>query len=120
MSNTTTKKQAYEYMGLSKLQYEMNCMSQYLRWCMNWEKEFKIPLQCLLANRAMSNYYSAQFLELEHSFIIIAQKLDGLVDYEIMSRNFEMIMVDLYTNYPSGLIEDAKKVRIENPPLNSN
>ena len=117
---TTITKQTHQYLGLSEEQYENDCMLQYMRWCQNLAKNQNAPLQSLLANRPMSNYYMAQFLELEHSFKIIAQKLDGLVDYEIMSRNFEMIMVDLYTNYPKPLIEDAKKLRIENPNFNQN
>jgi hypothetical protein len=117
---STTKKQTHQYLGLSQEQYEEDCFLQYLRWCQNLAKNQNASLQCLLANSAMSNYYTVQFLELEHSFKIIAQRLDGLVDYEIMSRNYEMIMVDLYTNYPMALIEGAKKLKIENPKFNQN
>jgi hypothetical protein len=117
---STTTKQPHQYLGLSQDQYEMECMSQYMRWCQNVAKNHNTPLQCLLANRPMSNYYTTQFLELEHSFKVIAQRLDGLVDYTIMLKNYEMIMVDLYTNYPMALIEDARKIRIENPKFNQN
>jgi hypothetical protein len=118
--STTTTKQPHQYLGLSQEQYEEDCFWQYWRWCNNLAKNHNASLQSLLANTAMSNYYSVQFLELEHSFKIIAQMLDGLVDYEIMSRNYEMIMVDLYTNYPMALIEAAKKLKIENPKFNQN
>lgn len=118
--STTIKKLPHQYLGLTKQQYFIDCFSQYTRWCLNLEKNHKVPLQCLLANRALCNYYDAQFLELEHSFIVIADKLDGLVDYEQMLKNYEMIMVDLYTNYPSALIEAAKKLKIITPPLNAN
>ncbi len=117
---STTTKQTHQYLGLTLEQYEMDCMSQYMRWCMNWAKKYNVPMQALLANRAMYNYYSTQFLEFEHNFIVIARKLDGLVDYTIMLKNYDMIMVDIYSNYPMALIEAAKKLKIENPPLNSN
>ena len=117
---STTKKQPYQYLGLTQEQYEMDCIEQYMRWCMNWAKKYNMPFQALLANRAIANYYSSQFLELQHNFIVVASKLDGLVDYTIMLKNYDMIMVDIYTNYPMALIEDAKKLKIENPTFNQN
>lgn len=117
MENTTTK-QPHEYLGLTIEQYENDCMSQYMRWCLNLAKTHNTTAQHLLANTAMYNYYRGQFLELEHSFKVIAQRLDGLVDYEIMLRNYDMIMVDIYTNYPKALIEAAKKLKIDNSKFN--
>ncbi|WP_395049436.1 hypothetical protein [Flavobacterium sp.] len=115
-----TTKQPHQYLGLTQDEYDTDCMIQYMRWCQNMAKAHNVPLQSLLANRGMSNYYTAQFLELEHSFKIIAARLDGLVDTEIMNRNYEMIMVELYCNYPSALIEAAKRLKIENPTFNQN
>jgi len=117
---TTTEKQPHQYLGLTTDQYQMDCMSQFMRWCMNWAKKYNMPLQSLLANKSMAIYYSNQFLELEHNFMVVAQKLDGLVDYTIMLKNYDMIMVDIYTNYPSALIEEAKKMKIENPKFDQN
>lgn len=119
MKNTVTK-QPHQYLGLTQEQYENDCLLQYMRWCQNLAKNHKTTLQHLLANTAMCNYYNAQFQELEHSFKVVAQRLDGLVDYEMMHRNYDMIMVDIYTNYPSALIEQAKKIKIENPKFNQN
>lgn len=118
--STTATKQPNEYLGLTLEQYENDCMSQYMRWCLNLAKKHNTEFQNLLANRSIVNYYNVQFLELEHNFIVIAKKLDGLVDYTIMLKNFDMIMVDIYTNYPMALIEAAKKMKIENPYFNKN
>lgn len=117
MKKTATK-QPHQYLGLTQEQYENDCFLQYMRWCQNLAKNHKVEFQSLLANTAMSNYYNVQFQELEHSFKVVAQRLDGLVDYEIMLRNYDMIMVDIYTNYPSALIQSAKKLNIDNSKYN--
>ena len=118
--STTTTKQPHEYLGLTLEQYDNDYVSQYIRWCQNLAKSHKVALQCLLANTAIHNYYRVQFLELEHSFKVVAQRLDGIVDHTIMLKNYDMIMVDIYTNYSPSLIKSAKKLKIENPTFNQN
>ena len=118
--STTATKQPHEYLGLTAEQYENDCISQYMRWCLNLSKAHKTEFQSLLANTAMYNYYRGQFLELEHSFKVIARRLDGLVDYTIMLKNYDMIMVDIYANYPIALIQAAKKIKIDNSKFNQN
>lgn len=115
---TTATKHPHQYLGLTQEQYENDCFLQYMRWCQNLAKNHKVEFQSLLANTAISNYYTVQFLELEHAFKTVAQRLDGLVDHEIMLRNYDMIMVDIYVNYPKALIEAAKKLKIDNSKYN--
>ncbi len=110
----TTVKNTHQYLGLTEEQYDTNVMSLYIRWCENLAKNHKVNLQCLLTNTMISNYFRGQFLELEHNFKIVAARLDGIVDYHIMLENYDLIMVDIYTNYPMPLIEAAKSLKVIN------
>lgn len=116
----TQSKPTHQYLGLTPDEYEAKCFELYQRWCTNLANNHRVNVQCLLANRAMANYYSDQFLELEHSFRIIAQRLDGLALKGIMNENYNMIMIDIHTSYPKPLIEAAKRLKIENPNFNQN
>lgn len=107
-------KKIHQHLGLTQQEYEFDCYSQYMRWCQNLAKKQNVAFQSILANNAIANYYQSQFLELQHQFKLFAQRNDGHLDYEQMMKNYEMIMVDIYTNYPSALVEAAKKLKIEN------
>jgi hypothetical protein len=112
-------KPTHQYLNLSPEEYETKCFKQYYRWCENLATKHRANTQCLLANRAMANYYSDQFRELEHNFKKVAQRLDGLVTTDILDENFNLIMVDIFLNYPKPLIEAAKTLKIINN-LNQN
>ncbi len=113
-------KPTHLYLGLTADEYETKRFEQYQRWCKNLAIAYRVSLQCLLANRAIANYYSDQFLELEHSFIIVAQRLDGVVNQAVLIENYNSIMMQIYKTYPKPLIAAAKKMRIENPNFNQN
>lgn len=116
----TQSKPTHQYLSLTADEYEAKRYELYYLWCANLANNHRVDVQCLLANTAMANYYSDQFLELEYNFRLVAQLLDGLVDKGIMTENYNLIMIDIHTNYPKPLIEAAKKLKIVNQNFNQN
>lgn len=102
----------HHYLGITPQHYQEKCFEQYLRWCQNIAVAQKKDLQSVLASAAIANYYNDQFLELERSFNTVAAVLYGKVDFEIMTKNFEMIMVDIYTSYPGALLGKLPNVKM--------
>lgn len=106
----------HQLLNLDKSVYESDNIERYMRWCENIAKSRGINIQMILANTAIANYYYFQFRELEHEFIMSARLIYGKVSHKIIRNMYNEIMYQLYANYPSALLDEAKKLKIENPP----
>ncbi|MGV9003987.1 hypothetical protein [Flavobacterium sp.] len=109
-------KSTHQLLNLDKQVYDNDTIERYMRWCENISNIKMVCVQSIMANTAISNYYRYQFLELEHEFKSSAKLIYGKVSDKIIRNMYTEIIVQLYNSYPSALIEEAKKLKIENPP----
>lgn len=100
--------------------YLENNIERYMRWCQNLSQKFDVPLQNIIANTAIANYYRVEFNKLENKFMNEAIPLYGKVRYTTMRTMYCETVIDIFNFFPKPLIEDAKKITIINPPINSN
>lgn len=116
----TTAKPINEHLGMTPQAYSEDKIERYMRWCENLSKTRNIYLQSVMANAAISNYYAAQFQEIESGFLTIAKKIERTADHKVLRNLYASMMTDLYLAFPGALLEDAKKLRIINPPFIAN
>lgn len=112
----TTTNLINEYLNMTPQEYNEDQIQRYMRWCENLSKTKNIQLQSAMANSAISNYYTAQFREIESGFLTIAKKIERTADYKVLRNLYASMMTDLYLAYPGALLEAAKNLNIENPP----
>jgi hypothetical protein len=110
-------KNTHTLLDLTENDYQEDIIQRYMRWCENIAAKHHISLQSVMANSAIANYYFFQFRELEHEFAMSAELIYKKVGHTIIRNMYVEIMTQLYLSHPSALIEEAKKLRIENPPI---
>lgn len=112
----TKAKPVHQLLNLSKEEYDQDVIQRYMRYCENLAKNHNLPLQSCLANSAINSYYNAQFMELEYSFLSVANRIANSVDYTVLRTIYATSMTQLYAAYPGALIQPARNLKIENPP----
>ncbi len=103
-------------LNIDEVEFDNIQMERYMRWCENVARIKGVPLQIILANTAVCNYYNAEFHKLEQKFLQIVGGKTKHIESKSLHEFYNVIVVDMYKYYPSALIDEAKKMGIENPP----
>lgn len=110
----TATKQIHELLYMTPEVYEDDYTERYMRWCMNYAKNFETDLQKILANRSIANYYNTNFHKVQLKFIAAAMPIHGSVKYTVIRVLYGSITSEIFTNYPISLFEEARKLSIIN------
>jgi len=112
--NTTTS--IAKFLNQTNDDYWDAYVSLYIRWATKYAHEFGIPLQMLLANTAVSNWYNNWHEELEYQAYQTLAPTYGTIKIEKAREIYSTLMIDIYKSYPKSLFEAAKKLTIINDP----
>lgn len=114
----TTTKTIAQILLMDPSAYVETNLERYMRWCQNIANQKGVPLQSILANTAIANYYRTEINRLESEFLREATPIKGLVKFSTMRTMYSEKLVQIFTVYPSPLIEQAKKMKIVNQLYN--
>lgn len=109
-----TTKTISQILLMDQSTYVETNLERYIRWCQNIAQQKAVPLQTILANTAIANYYRTEFTRLESEFLREATPIKGLVKFSTMRAMYSEKVIQIFTIYPSPLIDAAKKVKIIN------
>lgn len=91
-------------------------LSIYLEWCLRIAKELGYPAQSLMANSAISKWFSSELEQLEYEAYQTLQPRYGQMS-EVKARTiYNTIVADIHKIYPKPLFEAATKLTIINEP----
>jgi hypothetical protein len=90
-------------------------MERYMRWCMNIALKNGIDLQIIIANSSINKYYNHEFSKLENKFLNLVNGKTKWLEPKALEDMYSIIVVDMFKIYPNPLIEEARKIKIENP-----
>lgn len=95
-------------------------MERYMRWCINLSHKTGVSLQSILANSSINSYYNLEFSKLENKFLNIITGKTQYLEPKALEDLYNIIVVDMFKHYPSPLVDEARKIKIENPPYSIN
>jgi hypothetical protein len=106
----------YNFLNKTKEQYQEEHFERYMRWCISYSNRVvdDRDLQKLLANTAISNYYNAQFRELEIQFMEAVKTLPITTRIESVQAIYNGITTQIFNHYPSALFDEARKMSLSN------
>lgn len=112
----TTTITIYELLGKTAQEYEQEDFERYMRWCMSFANRLSEgrDLQMLLANTAVSKYYTEHFRALESQFLTVVLPIYKSTKVESIRQIYVSITAQMYNNYPGALFEAARNLRISN------
>jgi hypothetical protein len=99
-----------------EVEFENLQIERYMRWCINVSNKTGVSLQTVIANAAVAKYYNHEFSKLENKFLNIVSGKTQWLEPKALEDMYNIIVVDMFKIYPTPLIEDARKIKIENPP----
>ena len=103
-----------------EVEFEEIQIARYMRWCINLSNKTGLTLQAILANTSISKYYNYEFSKLENRFRSLVHGKNQWLEPKALEDMYNIIVVDIFKIYPLPLIEEAKKLKIENPPYSMN
>ena len=77
-----------------------------------------VDFQMLLANTAISIWYSRFHEDIELQAIAVLKHQQNLITTTKMRELYETMMVDIFANYPKPLFDAARELTILNDPRN--
>lgn len=113
-------KQISTLLEIDEVEFENLQTERYLRWCISVANRQCVPLQAVIANQSINNYYNYHFSKLQQNFLKLVNGKTKFLDKKALNEFYEIIIVDVFKNYPNALLEEAKKIKIENPPYANN
>ena len=103
-----------------EVEFENLQMERYMRWCINVSNKTGVSLQAVMANAAVSKYYNHEFGKLENKFLNIIDGKTQWLEPKALEDMYNVIVVDVFKFHPAPLVDEARKIKIENPPYSIN
>lgn len=108
-----TTKPIHEHLLMPESEYNEYLVEYLLRWCQETERKTGVDFQIILANTLINNWYNTNFSRL-HDTALEALNNTFLLKYKQKRVIYASIIGELFVIYPSALITEAKKLKIEN------
>ncbi|KGO88412.1 hypothetical protein Q765_00415 [Flavobacterium rivuli WB 3.3-2 = DSM 21788] len=124
-------KQIQRLLNITEDQYTAEYLHRWTHWCIDQVKDYIVDpatctptaerlyhaeLQKVMANTALTNYYSDQHDELEYQALAMLHPQVLTISIGQMREHYDIIMADIFKMYPKSLLNFAKKLTIDNPP----
>lgn len=113
---TTTMKTIPQHLNILPSDYEDLMMQTYMRWCMDFCRNYQGDLQSLLANAALNRYFLTEYKKLEDEFVLLISRYDGysnITDSDKINL-YSQCTVQIFNRRCMPLINQAKTLKIEN------
>lgn len=107
-------KEIITILQVDEVEFENLRIERYLRWCMSISSRRQVPLQAIMANTSISKYYNAELSKLEKNFLQLVKGKTSFLDKKALKEFYEIIVVDVFKHYPDVLLQECRKIKIEN------
>jgi hypothetical protein len=104
-------KKLHTLLEMSQEEYYKLTFEKYMRWCEETSRKTGVSIQVIMANSKINSYYNYHYelLEMQVELMLKVQVGMSLEQIKVIYNAGTFIQ-----NYPSALIEEAKKLKIEN------
>lgn len=108
-----TTKTIHEHLLMPEAEYNLYLLEHLLRWCQETERKTGVDFQMILANTLINNWYNTNFDKLHNTALNVLKNSEPL-KYTQKRTIYASIISELFVIYPSALITEAKRIKIEN------
>lgn len=102
---TTTQNQIQDYLQISSQEYEEMVQKHYWSWCHKYSTSPRM-FQCYFSNAAINKYFMTEWAKNEKEFLAMIDNIPKRADR--LSYHYNGCIVQVYKNWPSGLLENFK------------
>jgi hypothetical protein len=107
-------KQLITVLQYDEVEFENMRIERFLRWCMSISSRRQVPLQAIMANTSISKYYNHELGKLENNFLQLVKGKTDFLEQKALREFYEIIIVDVFKHYPDALLEQCRKINIDN------
>lgn len=110
----TTIKTIAQYLGYTEEEFYNEYVALYMRWLLHFAPNEYDGLQALMANTAVNKWYTERHADLQRHAMDVLKVQAGRTAVNKKRQMYNVIMVDIFANYPKPLFDAALKLKIEN------
>ena len=103
-----------EILQLDESDYEDLITDTYIRWCLDFCRNYGSDFQVLLANASLNKYFWYEYAKLEREFLQLSSRYKENAKSEDLRVLYADCTLQIFNRRSKVLIESAKTLKIEN------